>query len=479
MTKRSFGLLILLLACLIWPRPSHGQVDVSTATLKGTVFDPNGAVVSGAMVTVTNTEKGISKTARSGADGTYQIPLLPPGSYQLQVEATGFIKELVRDLQMTLGQTTVYDVNLRVGAVTSVVEVTAEAPLIQVEQTQQANTINQNQVENLPNINRTMTAAVFTLPGVSDSEATRSQQPGFTGFSTTGFSIGGSNGRNNLSTIDGGENEYGSGAYRVLIPVDSIQEYQVNRSSFAAEFGFTVGSSVNIVTKSGTNKFHGSAYGYFRDFRTSANNFIDQLRGVSHLLNGKPTTELYSQHVITGGTIGGPIKKDKLFFFTSYEYFKDDLGAFNFLLNSPTAQGINGSTTNPTIKAQQDYVNLLANSGSATLVGIANQWKTSLVPQNNANLLTLMTRDDGAYNIGTKFHTLVSRVDYQPNANNSWTFRFELAHGNGPRDSFSSGSGYVNRDYSILTNWAHTFSGSVVNQLRVQIVPFSRADTVP
>src|SRR5215813_9503015 len=319
MTKRSFGLLILLLAFMIWPRPSHGQVDVSTATLKGTVFDPNGAVVSGAIVTVTNTEKGISKTARSGADGTYQIPLLPPGSYQLQVEATGFIKELVRDLQMTLGQTTVYDMNLRVGAVTSVVEVTAEAPLIQVEQTQQANTINQNQIEALPNINRNMTAAVFTLPGVSNSEATRTQQPGFTGFGTTGFSIGGSNGRNNLSTIDGGENEYGSGQYRVFIPVDSIQEFQVNRSSFAAEFGFTVGSSVNIVTKSGTNQLHGTAYGYFRNHATQNNNFIDDLR------TGQ---ELYSQNVITGGTIGGPIIKNKLFFFTSYEFLKSDVGAF-------------------------------------------------------------------------------------------------------------------------------------------------------
>src|SRR5215831_12522103 len=407
MTKRSFGLLMLLLAFTIWPRPSHGQVDVSTATLKGTVFDPNGAVVSGAIVTITNTEKGISKTARSGADGTYQIPLLPPGSYQLQVEATGFIKELVRNLEMTLGQTTVYDMNLRVGAVTSVVEVTAEAPLIQVEQTQQANTINQNQVENLPNINRSMTAAVFTLPGVSDSEATRTQQPGFTGFATTGFSIGGSNGRNNLSTIDGGENEYGSGQYRVLIPVDAIQEYQVNRSSFAAEFGFTVGSSVNIVTRSGTNRFHGTAYGYFRDSHNQANNFIDQLR------TGQ---KLFSQNTYDGGTLGGPIVKEKLFFFTSYEFLKTDLSSFNFLLNSPTALGINGDT--PAGLAQRNYVNLLANSGDATLMSVATGLRQSLVPQNDSNLLKMMRRDDGFYNNLTKVHTLVSRVDYQPNANN-------------------------------------------------------------
>src|SRR5215813_12297920 len=468
MTKRSFGLLILLLAFMIWPRPSHGQVDVSTATLKGTVFDPNGAVVSGAIVTVTNTEKGISKTARSGADGTYQIPLLPPGSYQLQVEATGFIKELVRNLEMTLGQTTVYDMNLRVGAVTSVVEVTAEAPLIQVEQTQQANTINQNQVENLPNINRSMTAAVFTLPGVSDSEATRTQQPGFTGFATTGFSIGGSNGRNNLSTIDGGENEYGSGQYRVLIPVDAIQEYQVNRSSFAAEFGFTVGSSVNIVTRSGTNRFHGTAYGYFRDLHTSANNFIDQLR------TGQ---KLFSQNAYTGGTLGGPIVRDKLFFFTTYEYQKLDAAGFNQLLNSPSALGING--TSPAGLAQAAYVNQLAASGNPTLVTVAQGLRQSLVPQNNGNLLKMMQRDDGAFDNLTKLHTWVTKVDYHPNSANDLNFRFELSRGLFGAQSYPDGASLVTRDYSILTNWAHTFSPSLVNQFRAQIVPFNKANNVP
>jgi hypothetical protein len=469
MTKRSFGLLILLLVLLIWPRPSHGQVDVSTATLKGTVLDPNGAVVAGASVTVANADRGINKTVKSGTDGAYQVPLLPPGLYVLQVEATGFIKEVVKDLELTIGQTLVYDVNLRVGAVTSVVEVTAEAPLIQVEQTQQANTINQAQVDNLPNINRTMTAAVFTLPGVSDSEATRSQQPGFTGFATTGFSIGGSNGRNNLSTIDGGENEYGSGQYRVItIPVDAIQEFQVNRSSFNAEFGFTVGSSVNIVTKSGTNHFHGSAYGYFRDAHTQANNFIDQLR------TGQ---KLFGQNVYTGGTLGGPIVKEKLFFFTSYEYQKLDIAGFNQLLSSPSALGING--TSPAGLAQQAYVNQLASSGNATLVAVAAGLRQSLVPQNNANLLKMMQRDDGAFDNLTKAHTWVTKFDYHPNSTNDLNFRFELARALFGAQSYPDGASLVTRDYSILTNWAHTFSPSLVNQFRAQIVPYNRADNLP
>ena len=467
MFKKGLSFLVLL-AITVIALPVPGQVDAATATLKGTVTDPNNAVVPGATITVTNTASGISKSVRTEADGGYRIPLLQPGSYQVQIDAQGFAKSITRTLQLTVGQSLVYDVSLSVGDITTTIDVSSEAPLIQVEQTQQANTINQAQVENLPNINRIMTAAVFTLPGVSDSEATRSQQPGFTGFATTGFSIGGSNGRNNLSTIDGGENEYGSGQYRVFIPVDSIQEYQVNRNAFAAEFGFTVGSSVNIVTKSGGNQFHGSAYGYFRDHFTQANNFIDQLR------NGR---ELYSQNVISGGTFGGPIVKNKLFFFTSYEFLKTDLAGFNFLLNSPSALGINGGTSAGV--AQQSYLNQLANSGNATLVAVAAQLSQSLVPQNNANLLKMMSRDDGAYDNLTKTHTLLSRIDWQAGQKDSLNFRFELSRGLLGAQSYADGARLITRDYSILTNWAHIVSPALVNQLRVQIVPFNRADNLP
>jgi carboxypeptidase family protein len=467
MRTRSLSFLVLLVL-LVSPLPIRGQVDVATATVKGTVTDPNGAVIVGATVKVTSVDRGISKTAKTGSNGQYQIPLLQPGTYEIQAEADGFAKAVARDVGLTVGQSLIYDVSLRIGTITNAVEVMSDAPVIQVEQTQQANTINQRQVENLPNINRTMTAAVFTLPGVSDAEATRTQQPGFTGFATTGFSIGGSNGRNNLSTIDGGENEYGSGQYRVFIPVDSIQEFQVNRSSFAAEFGFTVGSSVNIVTKSGTNQLHGSAYGYFRNHATQNNNFIDELR------TGQ---KLYSQNVITGGTIGGPIIKNKLFFFSSYEFLKSDVGAFNFLLNSSSALGINGNSS--AAIAQRAYLDQLAASGNPTLVAVAAQLRTTLVPQNDPNLLKFMQRDDGAYDVLTKTHTWLTRVDYQPNGTNSLNFRFELSRGLTGAQSYPDGASLVTRDYSILTNWAHTFGPSLVNQTRVQIVPFNKADNLP
>src|SRR5260370_4251727 len=181
------GLLVMVIAFL----PAFAQVDTSAATLKGTVQDPQGAVISGATVTALSAGTGVSRVVKSASDGRYQIPALPPGVYQITVTAQGFAKEVAKGIELTVGQNQVYDVHMKVGAATETVEVSADAvPLIQTEQTQQANTINQLQVQELPNIAHNITQQVYPLPGVAKAEAPRSQQPGFTGFGTTRFSIG-------------------------------------------------------------------------------------------------------------------------------------------------------------------------------------------------------------------------------------------------------------------------------------------------
>src|SRR5215470_10660177 len=303
------GLLVVALAAL----SAYAQVDSSTATIRGTVMDQQGAAISGATVTATNPATGLTKTAKSSGDGAYRIPALPPGTYQISFDAQGFSKEIAKGVELTVGQTMAYDIKLKVGSVSETIEVSSDSvPLIQTEQTQQANTINQLQVTQLPNLTHSITAAVYTVPGVTNSEAPRAQTPGFTGFGTTGFSIGGSNGRNNLSTIDGGENEYGTGQYRITtIPYDAIQEFQINRNGYAAEFGFTDGSAINIVTKSGGNKLHGSISGEFSDQNTEAANFFNNIQGLPKAFN---------QNVYLNASLGGAIKKDKMFFFMAYEY---------------------------------------------------------------------------------------------------------------------------------------------------------------
>ncbi|HWX55995.1 MAG TPA: carboxypeptidase regulatory-like domain-containing protein [Verrucomicrobiae bacterium] len=473
-----FWFLSVLSVVLVGFLSASAQVDYATATIRGTVLDPQGNVIAGATVTVTNPSTGIIKTAKTDGNGAYRVPALPPGTYQISIEVRGFSREVAKGIQATVGQILVYDAHLKVGSATEIVEVSADnVPLIETDQTQQANTINFLQVDDLPNINHNITQQVYTLPGVSNADAPRAQNPGFTGFGTTGFSIGGSNGRNNLSTIDGGENEYGTGQYRITtIPQDTIQEYQVNRNGYAAEFGFTDGSAINIVTKTGGNKFHGSAYGYFQDHNTSAQNFFNGIEGLP---------AAYSQNVYTGFAVGGPIKQDKLFFFLAYEYRNLNNPDFTNanILNAPTVLGI----SNPALPAgcsagiaanQLCYVNALKASGNPFLVGFANGITPGLSPLNNPALKTILTAENGIFNNPTRDHNTLVRFDGQPNGNNSVNLRMEYSHNNNNAGN-PDGSGLFTRDFSILSTWTHTFSPSLLNQVLVQLVPRNVANNLP
>jgi len=251
-------MLVLLLAAL----PGFGQVDYSTATLKGTVLDVQGGGVPGATVTISNAATGLSKTQKSGPEGGYLFPLLPIGSYQVEVTATGFDKAVAKDVVLSVGEAAIVDIHLTVGTANVTVEVTTQTPLIQTEQVQQANDINQTQVEQLPNVNRSFDTYAQTLPGISNAAAVHDSgsQRAIGAFPVNAFTTAGGNGRGGLVTIDGGENDYGSGITRTyFLPVDSIQEFQVNRNGYNAEYGFSYNEAVAIVTKSGTNTLHGAA----------------------------------------------------------------------------------------------------------------------------------------------------------------------------------------------------------------------------
>jgi hypothetical protein len=383
-------------------------------------------------------------------------------------------------LQLSVGQVVVSDVRLKVGAVTDVVEIEAAPPLIETERTQQANLINERQVDDLPNITRSITQAVYTLPGVSDANAPRSQQPGFTGFFTTGFSIGGSNGRNNLSTIDGGENEYGTGQYRVTtIPLEGIQEFEVNRNGYTAQFGFTDGSAINIVTKSGANLLHGSAFGYFQNHSASATNFFNGIEGLP---------AAYNQNVYTGFTVGGPVKKDKLFSYLAYEY--QNLNNPDFtnanILSAPTVLGLNAPGLGTNCAAQFAskapdqvcYVNALKASGNPFLVGFANGITPGLTPLNNPALKKILTAENGTFINPTRNHNALLRFDAQPNASNSLNLRLGYLHNDASAGN-PDGNGLFTRDFSVLATWTHNFSSAVFNQLLVQVVPKNVANAVP
>lgn len=471
MRQRLSHVLLTLTFVCIATAAAFAQADVSSATVKGTVTDPQGAAVPNATVTVKDLEQGTTRTDQTNEDGEFQILALRPSLYEISVQAQGFAQYLIKDAQLTVGQTSTYDIQLNVGRVTTEVTVTSAAPLIEIERTQQANTIERRQIENLPNIGRDFTAYVFTLPGVSSSNAPRIQGGTRFTFGTSGFSIGGSNGRNNLITIDGGENEYGSGQLRFILSPEAVQEFQVNRNSFNAEFGFTAGTAVNVVTKSGTNNLHGSAYFYFRSDKTAAKErFIPRFIPAG--------TRAFQQQVYPGFTLGGPIAKNKVFFFTNYERQKLDLPRFrSFSTNAQTQPSA----------AQAAILTQLDASTDANLRRIGANLRARLVtsPTGAATTYNLLRANEGIINAPYRLNNWVSRIDVNISDRDSLTGRFSMARNYNSQlttDTFESPSYTTDltvRDYTGLITYTHNFGTSLVNQFRVQFSPGNSAVTSP
>ena len=383
---------------------SLAQVDYAAGSLNLRVLDSNERLISDAHVMVKNLATGATTEAVVTDEG-YQVRSIPPGTYEAEVAAKGFKKSVAGDLVVQLGETARYSVKLDIGVVTESIEVQANLALLQPDQTQQTNIINNVQVESLPNVSRNFVGSVYTLPGVVNSYAPTLQDPGVgTAYLSSGFSMGASNGRNNLVTIDGGEDEYGSGTMREMhVPIDSIREFQVNRNGFEAEFGFTSGSAINMVTKSGTNQFHASAAGYFHNRNTDGGNYFDKLAG----LGVKP----FEQSLIVSATLGGPIRKSRWFFFTAPEYQQLDAATVQniaaeqeFQSIASQSNGFDGKSCPSQNTPQQQvtqlcYLTQMANSGGP-LSGLGEGLLASSVfgdPFNDPILNALVTSQDGTF----------------------------------------------------------------------------------
>jgi hypothetical protein len=460
----------LIIVCavlvLILATSATAQVDVATATLKGSVTDQTGAFVPGGTVTAISNERGVSKTTVTDGSGNYQIPLLQPGKYGVKIEAQGFRKYYGGDLTLTIGQVAVLDVKLEVGEVsTEEVQVSNEVVLIETERTQQSNTIEQKQIAALPNISRSFTDYIFTLPGVADSSVAFTQNSARTLRNTpsTSISIGGGSGRGNYVTIDGGENESGSGSLRIRnMSVEAIQEFQVNRLGFNAEYGFTAGTAVNVITKSGTNDLRGNAYLFYRSQKTSARNPL-------FFGSDKP----YEQYIFPGINLGGPIKKNRSFFFLSYEGLKQDEG----LIRSYTSNTALLSAT----AAQNAYLAQLETgpNSSANTRRIASNLRQGLFTQSNSNAMRILSESEAGYVAPTRRHNFMARLDHQINQNNQLTGRFSFSNessfliGQDNLEAPSTRLGDKLRDYTMVGTWSHVFSSNLINQFRAQ---FAKSD---
>lgn len=313
--KRNFwGKVVTTLAlCLVAVAGAMGQAG--TTSIHGVVTDKTGATVAAAKVTIDNPEQNLSRSADSGSAGEFDFVGLQPGTYVLTVEASGFRKFERKGVQLLVNVPTTVNVALEVGSSTQTVEVSAATETLNTTDASLGNAFNENQVKQLPLEGRNVPDLLSLQPGVAYT-GNRADVPD---FDTRSGAVNGARSDQSNVTVDGiASNDEGGKAFSSVLPVtlDSVQEFRVTTSNYNADQGGSSGAQVSLVTKSGTNNFHGSLYEYHRNTYTSANDYFVK---AAQLDAGQPNTPPKLIRNIFGGSLGGPIIKDRLYFFTNYE----------------------------------------------------------------------------------------------------------------------------------------------------------------
>ena len=301
--SQSLKTVLVFLLCLLLSGLAIGQGGSATGDLHVVVKDPNGNAVTNAVVTVEDQAKGLERTATSDGQGGYNAQLLPPGTYSVKISSSGFGQVESRGIMITVGGLVELPISLSVAAGKEVVEVTAQADLVETSRSSTTNTIGQRRIDNLPINGRNYIN--FTL---TDSQVVRDAAPNLGAAPTSGLNISGQRARSNLVNVDGADATDNSvNGVRSTVSQEAVQEFQIITNSYAAEYGRAAGGVVNIITRSGSNDFHGDIYGYLRNRNFQAVNPFSTVSNPAYT------------RVQAGIAFGGPIKKDKTFYYFAYE----------------------------------------------------------------------------------------------------------------------------------------------------------------
>lgn len=432
---------------------SFGQ-DLDDVTISGKITDSNGLAIVGATVTATQVETGVSRTVTTNNEGHYRIIELQPGLYQILAAATGFADKLKTDLETISGQNVQLDFRLAPAGVTAETTVTVteeDASPVDTTRTVVGGTITQREVEELPNFSREPLDLVFTLGGVTEEPlSTRdlADDRGQRGISAPGntpeeagiFALSGGAAYSNNITIDGlDNNDDRTAGFRFQPSLEAVGEVQVITNQFSAEYGRASGGRVNIRTRNGSNKFRGRAFFFYRDSDLNANTWNNNRRGIE-----KPPFTNYNP----GFTLGGPIVKNKLFFFTAYEYDKileDTIIDVYVPVNNTSSFNL-PAPTNPERR-------VAVTSGGNT-VFVAPYIQPVDTPRRN--------------------HIFSGRIDWNLNNKNNFTFGYQLGRLNDLRQFSGTNRladaliGRVRNTDGFNATYNYVASSKVVNQFRFQ-----------
>jgi outer membrane receptor protein involved in Fe transport len=308
---RALGIVFVFALASVFFSPGIAYGQEVTGSIKGTVVDQTGAIVPGATVTARSQEKGDERTTTADADGNFSISKLNPGKYTLTVEKQGFKKKAVTDFALNLGDNSIGNIALETGAPSETVTVTAGTEeIITRDQAQISATFDSRKIQDLPSNSAGggLDTLLLNVPGVAQNSG------GGTNTNGTGLSVNGNRGRSNNFQIDGSDNnDLSVGGPSLFIDnQDQVQEFQIITNNFSAQYGRNLGAVINVVTKGGSNEFHGSAFEFHRDQRN-----LDTLDNIERAGGQLQPNRALSN--VFGGTVGGPIVKNRAFFFGSYE----------------------------------------------------------------------------------------------------------------------------------------------------------------
>jgi len=306
---------LLAVVVLVLCSAFSARAQVTTAAIRGTVMDEQGAAIAEADVSFTSSEMGFTRSMKSGSDGQYNFPELPLGTYRVHVTHAGFKAETQTGIVLHVNDSLVLNVSLKVGAITETVTVEASPVAVETTSGELTGLIEASQVSELPLNGRNFMQLITLIPGVAPAEAFSVTNKGLKGASDV--SVSGSPSNGNQWLVDGANNNDTGSQRTILIypSTESIQEFKIERNSYGAEFGLMAGATISLVTKSGSNGFHGSVY--YSGRNDKLNSFDTELKaGCPTCAKNKFRGNDY------GYTIGGPVKKDKIFFFWSQEWNK-------------------------------------------------------------------------------------------------------------------------------------------------------------
>jgi len=306
MKRYSIPLMVIAIVVLfLSAQPAFSQASTAFAQLNGSVNDQSGGLIAKAKITLRSVDTNQSYNTTSNAQGYYVLSNIPPGNYEMTAVSQGFGK-VTQAVTLRVGQTATVDIAMKVAAASEQVVVTAEAPVIEVTRSEVSQVIETQQIDSLPISGRLFTDFALLSPGVATGRI--SLQSTLTDPTVTRISFGGQRDLNNSVTVDGADNiNTATGSQRATPSQEAVSEFRVVNNSFGAEYGRALGGIVNIVTKSGTNDVHGSVYDYLQNNKMNARSILTQ-----------PGFDAYRQNQF-GFTLGGPVKKDKSFYFVNYE----------------------------------------------------------------------------------------------------------------------------------------------------------------